>query len=112
MFYRERNVSLTTLLLSPFLAPPQPLRVKDLPFCLVNCKIWLMFTDGQGAIKSPCLCSGSLFLYFLLSFCVLDLPAAPGERRPSLSFSASTKHHCCSFVLYSGQGLVTVQNLS
>lgn len=52
MFYRERNVSLTTLLLSPFLAPPQPLRVKDLPFCLVNCKIWLMLRMGRVLLKA------------------------------------------------------------
>ena len=70
-----------------------------------------MFTDGQAAIKAH-VCAVVVLLHFLLSLCGLDLPAAPGERRPSLSFSASTKHHCCSFVLYGGQGLVIVQNLS
>ena len=53
MFYRERNVSLPTLLLSPFLAPPQPLRVKDLPFCLVNCKILADVYGWAGCYKKP-----------------------------------------------------------
>lgn len=58
MFYRERNVSLPTLLLSPFLAPRQPLRVKDLPFCWVNCKILADVYGWAGCYKSPCLCGG------------------------------------------------------
>ena len=53
MFYRERTVSLPTLLLSPFLASPQLLRVKDLPFCLVSCETLVDVYGRAGCYKKP-----------------------------------------------------------
>lgn len=80
MFHRGRNVSISlpTFLLSPFLAPLHLLRENDLPFCLLIIKYWLMFTDEQSAIKSPCLCRGDPLLHSLLLLRGLDLPEAPG----------------------------------
>lgn len=70
MFYRERTVSLPTLALSPFLASPQLLSVKDLPFRLVSYKTLVDVHGRAGRYKKPKSVQWQASLRFLFSLWV------------------------------------------